>query len=121
MIYRVLADSVLWFHVVWGWSLAAGIFVMLKYPRYRPFQLASVGATCASKIVFWGGCPLTVLENALRAHYSPGATYQGSFTCHYAMAEFGLRLPPVCLFLALAAVTVASIFVCIRQNGRRTA
>jgi Protein of Unknown function (DUF2784) len=79
--YRFLADVVLVLHLGFVLFVVAGAFLILRWPRivwvHPPAALWGV-------IVEWSGwvCPLTPLENRLRAR-GGAAGYAGGFVEHY--------------------------------------
>lgn len=81
MVYRVLADAVVVLHLGFVVFVVAGGFLVLRWPRAAWIQLP---AAAWGVLVEWSGwvCPLTPLENWLRAH-GGGAAYQGDFVERY--------------------------------------
>ena len=77
MIWRVLADGVLVLHFAFiGFALLGGLLVVRR-PRLAWLHLPA--AAWAAGIAFFGGiCPLTPLENRLRAAGGE-AVYDGGF------------------------------------------
>jgi hypothetical protein len=82
--YRILADAVLVLHLAFiAFALLGGLFV-LRRPRIAWLHLPAVA--WAAGIAFLGGiCPLTPLENRLRA-MGGEAGYGGGFIEHYLTA-----------------------------------
>lgn len=87
MIYRVLADAILVFHVIYiafviGGQLLIVIGLMLKWRWVRNFWFRILHLAAIWVVVFqaWVGviCPLTDWENALRAKAGE-TTYTGGF------------------------------------------
>jgi hypothetical protein len=81
MIYRLLADSVLVFHLLFiGFVIFGGLLAL----RYSWIALAHIPAACwGAYIELTGGlCPLTVMEVGLR-RIAGDAGYSGSFVEHY--------------------------------------
>ena len=112
--YRILADTVFWFHLVWVVLLVSGGFIAMKYKWFRQFKLIAVMTTIVSQLLFLG-CPLSALENALRVQYDPTETFTGSFVCYYLKMYFGFQLPPEYIILALVTILIISAFVCLRH------
>lgn len=81
MLYSLLADAVLLFHLVFILFVAGGALLVWRFPRLAWMHLPTV---------FWAGmieitgdvCPLTPLENRLR-RLGGEAGYQGGFVEHY--------------------------------------
>lgn len=87
MIYRVLADAILVFHVIYiafvvGGQLLIVIGLMLKWTWVRNFwfRILHLSAIWIVVLQAWVGviCPLTDWENALRAKAGE-TTYTGGF------------------------------------------
>jgi len=81
MLYRLLADVVLVAHLGFVLFVVAGGFLILRWPGMAWVQLPSA---CWGLVVEWSGwsCPLTPLENRLRAQ-GGAAGYAGGFVEHY--------------------------------------
>jgi hypothetical protein len=81
MAYRMLADAVVLFHLLFVVFAVAGGLLALRW-RWLPLaHLPALG--WAAWVEFTGRiCPLTPLENALRAA-GGAAGYQGGFVEHY--------------------------------------
>jgi uncharacterized membrane protein YhhN len=81
MNYGILADLVLGLHFLFVLFVVLGGLLVLRWPRlaYVHIPVAIYGAMI--EFVGWV-CPLTPLENSLRAKAGQ-AGYQGSFVEHY--------------------------------------
>ena len=83
MPYRLLADLVVTFHVAFVAFAALGGLLVLRWPRVAWLHLPAV--LWGAGIEFLGGiCPLTPVENQLRARVG-GPGYAGDFVEHYLM------------------------------------
>ena len=81
MTYRLLADAVLVFHLAFIVFVVLGAFLLRRHPRLVWLHLPA--ALWGAVIEFRGGvCPLTPLENALRA-LGGDAGYPSGFIAHY--------------------------------------
>lgn len=81
MVYRLLADAVVLFHLVFVFFAVAGGLLALRW-RWIPLLHLPVLAWAAT-VEFTGWiCPLTPLENQLRTA-SGAAGYTGGFIEHY--------------------------------------
>jgi hypothetical protein len=84
MLYRLLADAVLIFHLCFVLFVVLGGLAVLRWPRLAWLHVPV--AAWGSLIEFTGWiCPLTPLENALRTR-GGGSGYEGSFIDHYVTA-----------------------------------
>lgn len=83
MYYQFLADALVVFHLAFVSFVIFGGLLVVRWPR-----MAFVHLPAAAWGVFieWSGllCPLTPLENHLRA-LANEATYRGGFVDHYVM------------------------------------
>jgi hypothetical protein len=81
MPYRLLADLVVGVHVLFVAFVVAGGLLVLRWPRVAAAHLPA--AVWGALIELRGGvCPLTPLENSLRASAGQ-AGYEGGFIDHY--------------------------------------
>jgi hypothetical protein len=83
-VLSLLADAVLVLHLVFILFVVFGGLLVLRWPRLAWLHLPAVG--WASYLELSGAiCPLTPLENALRAA-AGGMVYSGGFIERYLMA-----------------------------------
>ncbi len=81
MVFRLLADIVMLLHFSFILFAVLGAVLLLRWPRMIWLHLPA--AIWAMAIQFYGGrCPLTPLENRLRA-MAGDASYHESFIEHY--------------------------------------
>lgn len=81
MIYRALADLILALHLVFVLLVVLGGLLVLEWPRFAWLHIPA--AIWGVLIEFTGWiCPLTPLENSLRARGGE-AGYSGGFIEHY--------------------------------------
>ena len=121
MVYRWLADSVLVLHGLFVAFVLVGGFLALRWPR---LMWAHVPAAVWGVLIEFAGwvCPLTPLENELRAQAGE-AGYAGGFVEHYIMrALYPGELTPSVRWLlggfALAVNVVAYVLVWRRRRHR---
>ncbi|MCE3222643.1 MAG: uncharacterized protein K0S58_823 [Nitrospira sp.] len=81
MWYRLGADLVLLLHLAFVLFVVAGGLLVLKWPRLAWLHLPAVVWGTVVEFTGWI-CPLTPLENALRA-MAGAATYDADFIEHY--------------------------------------
>ena len=119
MTWRILADAVLVLHFAFiAFALLGGLLVR-RWPRLSWLHLPAVA--WAAGIAFLGAiCPLTPLENHLRA-LGGEAGYAGGFIEHYLTALIypaGLtRGVQVALGTLVLAVNVAAYYSVWRRKG----
>ena len=117
MDYKLLANSVMVFHLLWVVILIGGGVMQFKLEWYRPIHTAVVTTTVLSQLIFLG-CPLVVLENSLRRQYDPSTTFTGSFIAHY-LQKFGVEVSPLMVTLALAVIATTSFVIWVLPELRR--
>lgn len=115
-VYRILADFVFGFHLVWIALLLGGTILSINYKWYRRYHAAALAGTIVSQLIFLG-CPLTALEDALRMQYDPKVKFSvsGSFVCHYLKEYFGFQISPKYITLALAGIIAISALIFLRR------
>ena len=82
MLFRILADSVVFIHFLWILFLIFGALWGARNVVVKVFHISGLVFALIIQAVDWY-CPLTHLEIWLRAKSNPLATYKGSFIVHY--------------------------------------
>jgi len=82
MIYKILADSVVFIHFLWIVFLFFGAIWGIKNRVVKTFHISGLVFAFVIQIFDWY-CPLTHLEVWLRSKHAPALTYAGSFIIHY--------------------------------------
>ena len=101
----MLADLLVVIHLLFVAFVVAGGFLLVRWPRLAWLHLPA--ATWGAFIEFSGGvCPLTPLENHLRA-LGGGATYGGDFVERYLLPVLYPAQLTLSLQQVLGAVVVA--------------
>jgi hypothetical protein len=121
MLWRLLADAVLVFHLAFiAFALAGGLLAFY----WRPAMFLHLPAMGWAALVEFNGwiCPLTPLENALRAA-GGAAGYEGGFIEHYLLPLiYPASLTPQvqwCLGGGLLAFNaVVYLLLCYRRSPR---
>jgi len=115
MIYKILADTIVTTHFAWILFMLIGfIFTLYGFFRkdfwdrwlFRTIHLFGI-VYVSSLAIMRKDCPLTLLENALRAKYNSALTYPGSFMVYY-VEKF--VYPDVNLLLILIPTAFIAIF-----------
>ena len=104
MVYRIAADALIVFHLLWICWLIFGALVAYKHPWLRTLHLAGLAFSITMQICGWY-CPLTHLEQWLRYQQAPGTSYTGSFIAHYAERVVYLDVSP-------SLVLVLTLLIC---------
>lgn len=127
MVWRILADIIVWVHFLWIAFMAAGFLLTLwatlsviisRAPKSAKkfFDLYIFRTIHLCGIVYVGSlfalgkhCPLTVLENFLRSKYPGYDEYAGSFIIHYLEKIIYPELSP----LIISIPTVIILLFCV--------
>lgn len=80
--YGILADTVVFIHLLWILFLVMGAYWGRKYVPAMVLHIGGLAFAGAMQVFGWF-CPLTHLEVWLRER-GPGGAYPGSFIAHYA-------------------------------------
>jgi len=94
-------------HWIWIVVLLVGIPIQWVLPRYGLIQIIALAGTLAS-LLWWKQCPLTLVENALRARSEAGGVYNGSFLRHR-MKKVGVHIPPGAIVATLTTMLMISV------------
>ena len=128
MIYRLLADAVLVLHVSFVLFVILGLLLTLiggvagwQWVRNRMFRWLHLAAIGVVVLQAWAGiiCPLTTLENMLRAQAGQ-ATYPGSFIAFWLRAALYYQAPPwvfTIIYTTFGAL-VATTWIWVRPAAR---
>ena len=121
--YRLLADLVVLVHFAFVVFVIFGGFLAARRRRVMPFHLAA--AVWAALIEFLGWiCPLTPLENHLRAKSGSGG-YPSDFVAHYILPilypEGLTRETQIALGMAVIAINLGIYAWVLRARTGRNA
>jgi Protein of Unknown function (DUF2784) len=103
VLFRISALAVVLLHLAFIATVVFGGLLVLRRPRAAWVQLPIFVWGTAVNLAGWP-CPLTTLENALRARGGL-ATYPGAFVTHYLLPLGGRRVG------AIGVETAIGIFV----------
>ncbi len=121
MLFRLLADAVVVVHLGFVLFVVAGGFLVLRWPRAAWIQLP---AAVWGIVVEWSGwiCPLTPLENWLRAR-GGAAGYEAGFVERYLLSVLypaGLtRTAQILLGSTALVVNLVAYLLAFRHSIRR--
>jgi hypothetical protein len=82
MIYKILADIVVFIHFFWIVFLIFGGLLGTRNRAIRIFHVTGLAFAFVIQVSGWY-CPLTDLEVWLRSRHAQGLSYRGSFIIHY--------------------------------------
>lgn len=119
MIYKIFADIIIVIHFIWILFMVGG-FIYTIYGFWKKeifnrwlFRVLHLGGiTYVGLLVIMGkSCPLTVLENTLRAKYNPNLTYPGLFIVHYIKKLVYPEINPYIIWISTIIVGVSTILI----------
>jgi len=82
MLFRMLADTVVFIHFLWIVFLIFGACAGRRYQTVKYLHISGLAFAFMLQVFDWY-CPLTHLEVWLRAQHDPGRLYAGSYIIHY--------------------------------------
>jgi len=98
MIYKVLADIVVFVHFLWILFLIFGVFWGMRNQKVKVIHIFALAFAIIIQAFNWY-CPLTHLEAWLRAKHDPTLSYTGSFIPYYVEKIVYIELPPASIFV----------------------
>jgi len=104
MLYKILADSVVFIHFLWILFLLFGALLGIRNKAVRIIHISGLAFAIVLQMFDWY-CPLTYLEVWLRKQHDPALSYTGSFIIYYIEKIVYIELSRNLVF-------VFSIFVC---------
>ncbi len=119
VIYRLLADAVVLFHLAFVLYVVLGGLLVLRWRWLAVAHLPAAAYGMTIELVGWV-CPLTPLENALRRRGGQ-AGYRGGFVEHYLLPFLYPEPMPHWMPWALAAFVVganAALYGLALRRGR---
>ena len=110
MLFRIAALGVVLLHLAFIATVVFGGLLVLRRPRAAWVQLPVFVWGAAVNLAGWP-CPLTTLENSLRAR-ARLSTYPGAFVTHYLLPVGGGRIGGIGIETAIGIfVVVANVLV----------
>ncbi len=82
MLYKILADIVVFLHLLWILFLIFGAFLGIRNKAARIVHISGLAFAIIIQVFDWY-CPLTHIEVWLRSKHDPTLSYSGSFIVHY--------------------------------------
>jgi hypothetical protein len=115
----VLAEAVLFLHLLWCAWVLLGWTVTRRRPLLRTLHIASLLYAIVIELVPWPPCPLTVAETWLEGRAGIEPT-RGPFLVHVLDAVVYPDLPEWLVVSGALLVCVAVLWVYLRRYHRRT-
>jgi hypothetical protein len=98
MLYKVLADVIVFVHFLWILFLIFGVFWGIRNRKVKFIHISALAFAVIIQVFHWY-CPLTHLEAWLRAKHDPSLSYAGSFITHYIEKIVYIELSPALIFV----------------------
>ncbi len=112
-----LADFIVLHHAIIIFTLIVGVPVAYCYtPFWAWIELVLVSGVMLSWPIF-GGCPLTALENWLRAKSHPQGVYEGPCISHYTRKFFKVEVPAWVINVAGVLILAVSVWTLVFRRG----
>jgi hypothetical protein len=105
MLYKILADTVVFLHLLWIVFLIFGAFWGVRNKMVKTIHITGLLFAIVIQTFGWY-CPLTDLETWLRSKHNPSLSYGGSFIAHYMEKIIYVELPRSLIF-ALTLLLIA--------------
>ena len=109
--YKIIADFLLFLHILWIILLAGGTVFIFYHRWYITYHLSFITGTLLLNL-FLGGCPLTWWEEKCRKTWNPDTIYHSnSFFATYSDRIFGIELTSRQATLILTSAKAASYII----------
>ena len=127
MLYKILADIIVVVHFGWvlfmllGFVLSLWGFFWKNFFNWWLFRMLHLFGIVYVVLlaVLRQYCPLTILENTLRARYNPILTYPGSFIVHYINRLVYPDVNPLILLIPTIFIAVFTVVIFIIKPPAR--
>jgi cytochrome c biogenesis protein CcdA len=110
MLYKIVADLTILFHLIWIGFLIFGALLAYKRPWLRTLHLTGLIFSVTMQVYGWY-CPLTYVEQWLRTQHHPDASYTGSFIAHYAERLVYLRVSPLLVLILTLVICAGTVYI----------
>lgn len=117
MLYKVLADTVVFLHLLWIVFLIFGAFWGVRDRRVKFLHISGLLFAVAIQVFGWY-CPLTDLETWLRSKHDPSLSYRGSFIVHYMEKLIYVELPRSLIFALTVVLILGNVWFYLRKTKR---
>jgi len=114
VVFYILADIVVFIHLLWIVFLIIGAVPGVRYPAVKIIHITGLAFSVLIQVVGWY-CPLTHLEVWLRMRHDPTVSYTGSFIIHYIEELVYLEVSRRTLFVITILLVIFNLYI----YGRR--
>ncbi|MGO9614489.1 MAG: DUF2784 domain-containing protein [Dissulfurispiraceae bacterium] len=118
MLYKILADIVVFTHLLWILFLIFGALWGKRNSKIRIIHISGLAFAIILQVFDWY-CPLTDLEVWLRSKHNPALSYTGSFIIHYVEKIVYLELPHELIFALCVILCGINAWFYLSKGQRR--
>lgn len=119
MEFKLLADLMVLFHLLWILFLFFGAFWGVRIRAVRILHLFGLALALYTQLLD-RYCPLTHLEVYLRSRQNPAATYSGSFLIYYIEKVVYLEISYVLILIATVFLCGFNLFYYLSYRRKRS-
>jgi len=117
MIYQILANIVVFLHLLWILFLVFGVLWGIRNKTARVIHISGLAFSIIIQIFDWY-CPLTHLEVWLRSRHYSTLSYAGSFIIHYIEQVVYLEISRSLIFVLSILLCGINIWIYLTQMKR---
>ena len=110
MVFSLLADGVVFIHLLWIVFLILGAIPGVRYGTVKILHFSGLGFAVLIQVI-GVYCPLTYIEVWLRMRSDPVSSYSGSFLSHYIERIVYLEVSRSAIFIATVLLIVFNIVI----------
>jgi hypothetical protein len=110
VVFSILADIVVFIHLLWIIFLIMGALPGIRYPVVKIIHIAGLAFSVIIQIAGWY-CPLTHLEAWLRMRHDPALSYSGSFIMHYMERIVYLEVSRLTIFIFTILLVILNVWI----------
>jgi hypothetical protein len=115
MIYKILADIVVFVHFLWILFLIFGAFFGSKNRFIKIFHISGLAFAFVIQLFGWY-CPLTHLEVWLREKHNPSLTYSSLFMIHYLEKLIYIEIPSYLILILTILLCGFNVWIYMRKK-----
>lgn len=117
MLYKILADTIVFIHFLWILFLLSGVFFGLRYKVLRIVHISGLVFALIIQVFHWY-CPLTYLEVWLRERHDPSLSYTGSFIVQYIERIVYIEISQKLIFIGSILLSGLTIWLYLRKSRK---
>ncbi len=117
MLYKILADLVVFIHFLWILFLFLGTLWGRRKKVIKIFHLSGLGFALLLQSSGWY-CPLTYLEIGLRSKHHPELAYTSSFIIHYMEQLIYIEISPSVILIVTLLLLAFHLWIYLQKSVR---